>query len=160
MALLQNPPQEAPQEAPEEMTQDTSPVLEKALEWMQQKLYGDKLADKVVAVVKDSRDPVPLLVDMAYKMTAAADEATGGEVAEEDLVSLGALALGEVLEVAVAVGAEINPADMAAGLKQMVMRYLQENGVPPEQIQGLQQAMNQVSAEQFNKIAQEVPDGQ
>lgn len=153
----QAPPEELP---PEQIAEESDPTLDQAYEWIKQKLYGDKLADKIVEVSKGGGDPMGMLVDMAYKLTAAADEATGGEVPEEDLPSLGALALGEVLQLASEVGVELQPADMASGLKQMVMRYLQESGVAPEEIQGLQQAMNQVSAEQFNQIAQEVPDGQ
>lgn len=152
----QMPPEQTEDQMPDEQGEGEDapdPAYDAAYEWMLQKLYDKKLADKIVSVAKGEGDSIPMLTDMAYQLTAKADEATGGEVMEENLVSLGALALAEVFEVAVAAGAKFESADMASGLKQMVMRYLQESGIESGQLQQLQQAMNQVSPKQFNELA-------
>ena len=132
------------------------PAFVAAYEWMKEKLYGERAADSIVDIARSNANPMPFLVDMAYALTEQADAATDSQVMEENLVSLGTLALGEVLQVAVEAGAQLDPAAMANGLKEMVLRFLREVGADTSQ---LEQAMAQVSPEQINQLAQQAPGG-
>ena len=138
---------------------ENDPAYVAARQWILDKLYsGDMAADDTVSVAQSGPNPMPLLVDMAYTLAGKADEATDGQILEENLVSLGAIALGEVLQVAKEVGgAEIEPAAMANGLNQMVIRFLQESGVDTSQIEA---AMSQVDPQMINQLVQQAEQPQ
>ena len=125
-----------------------------AFNFVRKTLYEKGVADEVSTVMKSFPDPVPQLAEMAYGLTEQADTVTNGMVKEENLVSLGMYTLGEITEIADASGAELQSSDVASAFKSMLMRYLQENGADTGP---LQEAMNQISPDQFNQLADAVP---
>jgi hypothetical protein len=58
--------------------------------------------------------------------------------------------LEEVASIAEAAKIPVKPSDLAMALKQMILRFLGEQGVDTTQ---LQQAMDQVDPEEFNRMA-------
>ena len=61
--------------------------------------------------------------------------------------------MAEVAEIAEASGTVFQSADLASAFKSMMLRYLQEQGADTAQIQ---EAINQITPEQFDVINEEV----
>lgn len=116
-------------------------------------LYEDGMADKVNSIIKKHADPASQFAILAYELSAKADEATGGKVQDDNLISLGGFVLAEIGEIAEASGMEVKPTDMAAALKQMLTRYVEESGLDPSSVS---QAMNEISKDQFTAIHDKV----
>jgi hypothetical protein len=141
----------AMEEGDEPEADERDPAFQAALEMAMQALYGNKAAKGVAESLRAAPDPVAGLADTAYEMTSIVDERTDGQVPDELLVPLGMKVLEEVVEIGTAAGIEYQPADVAQAFKSMVLRFLGEQGVDTSQ---LQQAMDQVDPQEFNKLAQ------
>jgi hypothetical protein len=92
------------------------------------------------------------LANTAYEIVTIVDERTEGAIPDELLVLFAAKILEEVAEIGEAAGVPMQPSDVALALKQMILRFLGEQGVDTTQ---LQQAMDQVDPEEFNQAAME-----
>jgi hypothetical protein len=92
------------------------------------------------------------LANTAYEITSIVDERTQGQVPDELFALLATKILQEVADIGGAAGMDYKPADVATALKQMILRYLGEQGMDTTQ---LQQAMDQVDPEEFNRMAME-----
>lgn len=156
------PPQEAmPAEDPmaagmeeeeddEALADESDPAFQSAIKMAMQALYEAKAAKGVAESLKAAPDPVQGLADTAYEMTSIVDERTDGSVPDELIVPLGMAILGEVVEIGTAAGVQYQPADIAQAFKTMLLRFLGEQGMDTTQ---LQQAMDQVDPQEFNKMA-------
>lgn len=151
------PEQEAmPPEPMEEMEEgegpdpDTDPGYTTALRFAMQALYENNAADGVAQSLRTARDPVDGLANTAYDIVAIVDERTEGAVPDELFALLATKILGEVADIGQAAGVKYKPADIALALKTMILRYLGEQGMDTTQ---LQQAMDQVDPEEFNRMA-------
>lgn len=129
---------------------DNDPALNAAIEFVRRALYENGSSDSVHATMKASRQPVEDMAMLAYELTSIADEKTEGQVPDELLMTLAVTVLTEVAEIAEASGVQLQPADLASALKIMTLRFVGEMGHDTRQ---LQEAFNQVSAEQVNQIA-------
>lgn len=123
-----------------------------ALAFAMDVLYEKEAAKNVAKSLRGAQDPVETLANTAYEITAIVDERTEGRVPDEYFALLATKILEEVADIADAAGVQIRPADVALALKQMILRYLGEQGVDTTQ---LQQAMDQVNPEEFNAMAME-----
>lgn len=142
MAMLK-----APAKVQAEQGGDTSPAFKAAFDLAMQSLYGDGAAAKdVVQAMKSAGDPVDALADTAYRMVEIVDEKTGGTVPDEEMVALAANILGEVAEIAKAAGIQVNGKTIADATRNMLVRYVTEQGMDASQ---LQQAMGQVDTGQL-----------
>jgi hypothetical protein len=141
-------------EAPE--ANDTSgeannnPQYVTALKFAMQALYDKGAAEGVAEGLRTARDPVEGLANTAYEITSIVDERTQGQVPDELFALLATRILQEVADIGEAAGLDYKPADVALALKQMILRYLGEQGMDTTQ---LQQAMDQVDPEEFNRMA-------
>lgn len=131
---------------------EDNPAYQAAMQFAMEALYGNKAAKGVAAALKAAQDPVEGLANTAYEMVSIIDEKTNGEVPDELLVLLASNVLGEVAEIGDAAGIDYTPAMVADALKQMILRYLGEQGVDTTQ---LEQAMGQIDPNEFNKMAVE-----
>ena len=135
------------------------PALEKAIEYIGQRLYSEDLSLSIGEQVDKSErsDPASLAL-IAYKLAEAADANADGDVKEENLSILGMLSLNEVMTIAEKTGMQVTPADASAAFKQMVVMFAEDQGVPPEQVQALSASMAQVNDQQLADEAQALPD--
>ena len=150
-------PAEAEQMPTEEMDEgegpdpDTDPNYTTALKFAMQALYENGAAEGVAKSLRSARDPVEGLASTAYEITSIVDERTEGAVPDELFALLATKILGEVADIGEAAGVKYKPSDIALALKTMILRYLGEQGMDTTQ---LQQAMDQVDPEEFNRMAQ------
>lgn len=141
-------------EALEAEDQGTSPegvsVFEQALSLAYEALYKNDAAKDVANQLKSAQSLSEGMADVAYNITSVLDERTDGEVPDELLGPLAISVLGEVSEIAEAAGLDPQPEDVADAFKQILLRFLGEQGVDTTQ---LQQAMDQVDPSVFRDAA-------
>ena len=146
--------QAAPMPAPEQQAgpeKDASdPGYQAALEFAMTALYSEKAAKDIAISLRANQDPVDALSNTAYEIMSIIDERTEGTVPDELLALLATNILEEVASIAEAANIPVKPSDLALALKQMILRFLGEQGVDTTQ---LQQAMDQVDPEEFNLMA-------
>jgi hypothetical protein len=154
MGQEQMPAEQMPMGAMEEEGEgpnpDTDPGYQAALEFAMKALYSDKAAKDIAKALRTSKDPVEALSTISYEIMSIIDERTQGAVPDELLALLATNILEEVASIAEAAKIPVKPSDLALALKQMILRFLGEQGVDTTQ---LQQAMDQVDPEEFNRMA-------
>lgn len=157
-AAAMNKPQPTQAPAPEEgMDPENNEGFVKATQFAMEALYANKAANDIAKALRTAPDKVEAMANTAYEIVSITDEKTDGAVPDELLAAFATFVLGEVAEVAEAAGLEVKPSEVALALKQMILRFLGEQGVDTTQ---LQQAMDQVDPEEFNRMAEgeeEVP---
>lgn len=131
---------------------DTDPGYQQAMAFAMEAMYAQGAAKDMAKSLKGGGDPVESLANTAYEVVSIVDERTDGAIPDELLVLFASRILEEVAEIAEAAGMEIRPSDVALALKQMILRFLGEQGVDTTQ---LQQAMDQVDPEEFNQASME-----
>jgi hypothetical protein len=129
---------------------DTDPNYQAALEFAMTALYSNKAAKDIAKTLRTSKDPAEALGTISYEIMSIVDERTDGAVPDELLALLATNILEEVASIAEAAKIPVKPSDLAMALKQMILRFLGEQGVDTTQ---LQQAMDQVDPEEFNRMA-------
>lgn len=157
-AAAMNKPQPTQAPAPEEgMDPESNEGFAKATQFAMEALYANKAANDIAKALRTAPDKVEAMANTAYEIVSITDEKTDGVVPDELLAAFATFVLEEVAEIAEAAGIEVKPSDVALALKQMILRFLGEQGVDTTQ---LQQAMDQVDPEEFNRMAEgeeEVP---
>ncbi len=131
---------------------DSDPNYVNALKFAMQALYENGAAENVAVSLKGSKDPVEALANTAYEITSIVDERTEGAVPDELFALLATRILQEVADIAQAAGVKLRAADVALALKDMILRYLGEQGMDTTQ---LQQAMDQVDPSEFDRMAEQ-----
>ena len=163
LASSMNKPQAAPQGQPAmqgqpapEDGQQAAPgggdALQRAMDVVQKALYGAEAARDVAKAMKSASDPAEGLAMTAYEMVAIADEATNGEIPDEDLIGFASEVLGEVADIANAAGVPVGGAQIAKAVQLMLVRFVTEQGIDPSQ---LQQAMAAVPPEQVGAMLEQ-----
>lgn len=156
--------EELPPEGEEidESDPENDPNFVKAFNFVRKNLYEKGAADKLFTKISKAPEAKGELASFAYHLTQKADQVTGGNILDENLASLGILTLAEIMEIAEASGASIESADMAGAMKQMMIMYMEEQGMPVEQIKQVQASMNEMKPEHFeevnNKVMEMAPD--
>jgi hypothetical protein len=135
---------------------ENNPAFKQAMQYAMEALYDRGAAKDIAQQLKAAPSPVDGASNIAYEVVSVVDERTDGQVPDELLMMLSMNILGEVVEIADAAGLDMKPVDIADAFKQMLLRYLGEQGMDTTQ---LQQAMDQVDPSLFEKAAQgeEVP---
>jgi hypothetical protein len=142
-------PRQAPQNSAPAVDEN-NPVFIQAMKYAMQVLYGQKAANDVAEQLRSAKDKASAVSDIAYNITQTVDERTGGKV-PRDLIGLLAMAiLKEVIDIGQAAKMNITPLDAASAFKNMLLRYLGENGVDTSQ---LQQGMDKIDPAIFSKGA-------
>lgn len=131
---------------------ESDPTYQEALAVAMEALYGAEAAVDISKQLKAMGNVVDGMATVAYDVTAAIDERTDGMVPDELLVPLAMQVLEEVVEIADATGLNPQPEDVALAFKQMILRFLQEQGVDTSQ---LDQAMSEVDPAVFRMAAEE-----
>ncbi len=131
---------------------EQDPNFQAALELAMKALYADGAAKDVATQLKAAGSKVDGMADVAYEITSVVDERTQGSIPDELLVAFAMRVLEEVVEIGEAAGLDPQPEEVAQAFQQMILRYLNENGVDTSQ---LQQAMSQVDPNLFRQAAQQ-----
>jgi len=135
--------------APEpEGVDENNPAFVQALKFAMSVLYEKDAADDVAKQLSSGQDKVDALSNIAYDLTTTVDEKTQGQVPRELIALLGMAILKEVVDIAEALKLGITPKDAADAFKQMLLRYLGENGVDTSQ---LQQSMDKIDPKVFEQ---------
>ena len=143
---------EAPEHGDESEELDANnPAFNEAMKMAMQALYGSKAAKDVSAQIKAAQDPVQAIADISYEMVSLVDERTNGEVPDDLIMLLAISILKEVGDIAEASGIELSGAQIGDAFKQMLLRYLGENGMDTTQ---LQQSMDQIDPKVFEEAQQ------
>lgn len=146
-------PQAMPEEQGEQMEDpNANPAYVEALRFAMQALYENGAAEGVAKSLRLASDPVEGMANTAYEIVSIVEDRTDGAVPDELLVLLATRILEEVADIAEAAGIEVRGSTVAMALKQMILRYLGEQGMDTTQ---LAQAMDQVDPSEFDRIAEE-----
>jgi hypothetical protein len=127
---------------------ENNPAFVQALKFAMSVLYEQDAADDVAKQLNASQDKVEALANIAYDITSTVDEKTQGQVPRELIALLAMAILKEVIDIAEALKIGITPKDAADAFKQMLLRYLGENGVDTSQ---LQQSMDKIDPKVFEQ---------
>jgi hypothetical protein len=147
---------QAPQGQQQSADDFGDPALVEAIDFMGERLYEDGLADEIAQTLEQSPTSMPkILAQIAYKLAQSADTETEGEIAEENLSILGMVALNEIMTLADAAGMPLEPADASAAMKEMVILFAQDNGIPADEIS---QALAGINNQEMAMAAQATPD--
>lgn len=144
-------------EAPEandqsgEANADSNPAFKQAVAFAMQVLYEQQAAKDVSTSLKSAPSVAQGMADVAYNISSIVDEKTNGAVPDELLMLLGMKILEEIADIAEASGLHPSNQDVADAFKQMLLRFLQENGMDTSQ---LQQAMDQIDPSVYDQQAQ------
>lgn len=130
---------------------ENDPAFKTAIAYAMQVLYEQQAAKDVSQSLKSAPSVAEGMSNVAYEITTIVDEKTEGSVPDELLMLLGMKVLEEVADIAEASGLQPSTQDVAGAFKDMVLRFLGENGVDTAQ---LQQAMDQVDPSAFEQGAQ------
>jgi hypothetical protein len=135
---------------------ENNPAFRAALELAMKALYENQAASEVAEGLRSAPNPVEGMANAAYEITSVVDERTDGQVPDELIMLLGISVLNEVADIADAAGLQVRPADVAEAFKQMLLRFLAEQGLDTTQ---LQQALDQVDPALIEQQAQgmEIP---
>lgn len=130
---------------------ENNPAFQTALQYAMQALYENEAARDVAESLKaQPDDPALALADTAYEMVSIVDERTNGEVPDELIVLLAIRILQEVAEIGEAAGVDVSPTNLADAFKEMLLRFLGEQGFDTAE---LEQAMNEVDPSVFEEAA-------
>jgi hypothetical protein len=135
----------------DEPLNEDDPAFQTALQLAMQALYENGAAREVAQSLQSAPDPVMGLADTAYEMVSVVDERTEGQVPDELLILLAVTILQEVAEIGEAAGVDTSPATVAEAFKQMLLRFLGEQGMDTTQ---LEQAMAEVDPAMFEQVAE------
>ena len=134
----------------EEMPDESHPAFQTAMQLAMQALYENDAARDVAQGLRTASDPVTGLADTAYEIVSVVDERTEGQVPDELLVLLAVNILQEVAEIGEAAGVDTSPTVLAEAFKQMLLRFLGEQGLDTTE---LEQAMAEVDPSVFEEAA-------
>jgi len=133
---------------------EENPAFQQALTFAYEALYKNQAAKGVAQQLKSAPSVADGMGDIAFEITSVVDERTDGAVPDELIGVLGMRILEEVGEIAEAAGLDPQPEDVASAFKNMILRFLGEQGVDTTQ---LQQAMDEVDPADFRKALDEQP---
>jgi hypothetical protein len=144
----QMPPEEMPME--DEGDDENNPQFQAAFQLARQALYEGGAADNIHQQLVKSQNPREDIANITYEIMSIVDERTEGSVPDEFLLLLLSSILSEVIDIAESSGVELQPADIGASLKAMIIRWGSEQGYDMTELTA---AMDQVGDDQINQLA-------
>lgn len=127
-------------------------AYEEAVELVQTKLYDENLADGIGEAIMTADDKVQAVADQALTLASLVDEATGGSVPDDMVLTLGLEILGEVAEIAEQVGAQLGGREIAAAARMFIAEAVKGMGGDAADIE---QAMAAVGDDQVGAVLEE-----
>ena len=136
--------------AGDQSVDENNPAFLRALKFAMRVLYEQKAAGDVAQQLRVATDKTEALGNIAYEIVSMVDERTEGTVPRELLGLLAMAILKEVIDIGQAAKMDITPQNAAGAFKNMLLRYLGENGVDTSQ---LQQGMDKIDPAVFSQVA-------
>jgi hypothetical protein len=127
---------------------ERNPEFIAAMKFALKVLYQSGAADDIAKQLRAAKDKQEGLANVAYEITSVVDERTDGKVPRELIGLLAMAILNEIVDIAQAAKMDIQPQDAAGAFKDMLLRYLGENGVDTAQ---LQQGMDKIDPSVFTQ---------
>lgn len=140
-------PRQAPQQSGPSVDENNPDFL-RAMKYAMRVLYEQNAAGDVAKQLRSAQDKSQAVGDIAYTIVQTVDERTDGKVPRELIGLLAMAILKEVIDIGQAAKLDITPQDAAAAFKNMLLRYLGENGVDTSQ---LQQGMDKIDPAVFSQ---------
>ena len=140
--------QMADQGGGEAQADENNPQFIQAMKFALQVMYKEGAAKDIAEQLRTSPNKQEGLATSAYEITSVVDERTGGKVPRELVALLAMAILKEVMDIGQAAKMDIRPEEAAGAFKDMLLRYLGENGVDTTQ---LQQGMDQIDPAVFTQ---------
>jgi hypothetical protein len=134
--------------AGDQSVDENNPAFLRALKFAMRVLYEQKAAGDVAQQLRVATDKTEALGNIAYEIVSTVDERTEGTVPRELLGLLAMAILKEVIDIGQAAKMDITPQNAAGAFKNMLLRYLGENGVDTSQ---LQQGMDKIDPAVFSQ---------
>jgi hypothetical protein len=163
----------SPEEDPTAQAQDPSlegegedendPDFKMALQFAMSALYENGAAKNIAEAIRKAQDVPAAIANTAYEIVVITDERTDGAVDDELLMLFVTHVVNEVVDIARAAGVQVSGSDIGQAIKQMILRYLGENGVDTRELQA---AMDKFDTNSLNSIeadgeaAAEAPAGE
>jgi hypothetical protein len=142
------PEQMPPDETAGGEVDERNPEFINAMKFALKVLYQQGAAEDIAKQLRASRDKQEGLANVAYEITSVVDERTDGKVPRELIGLLAMAILNEIMDIAQAAKMGLTPQDAAGAFKDMLLRYLGENGVNTSQ---LQQGMDKIDPSVFSQ---------
>lgn len=133
-----------------EEVDERNPEFIAAMKFALKVLYQSGAAEDIAKQLRAAKNKQEGLANVAYEITSVVDERTDGKVPRELIGLLAMAILNEIVDIAQAAKMDIQPQDAAGAFKDMLLRYLGENGVDTSQ---LQQGMDQIDPAVFTQAA-------
>lgn len=127
---------------------ERNPAFIAAMKFALKVLYQNEAAGDIAKQLRAAKDKQEALANISYEITSVVDERTDGKVPRELIGLLAMAILKEVIDIGQAAKMEVRPEQAAGAFKDMLLRYLGENGVDTSQ---LQQGMDQIDPSIFSK---------
>ena len=127
---------------------ERNPEFINAMKFALKVLYQSGAAQDIAKQLRASRNKQEGLANVAYEITSVVDERTEGRVPRELIGLLAMAILNEIMDIAQAAKMDLTPQDAAGAFKDMLLRYLGENGVNTSQ---LQQGMDKIDPSVFSQ---------
>ena len=140
--------QMADQGVGEAQADENNPQFTQAMKFALQVMYKEGAAKDIAEQLRAAPNKQEGLATIAYEITSVVDERTGGKVPRELVALLAMAILKEVMDIGQAAKMDIRPEEAAGAFKDMLLRYLGENGVDTTQ---LQQGMDQIDPAVFTQ---------
>lgn len=142
--IIQN---QRPKEDDSDIDED-NPAFVGAMKLAFKVLYQQGAAQDIAKQLRASKSKQEALAHISYEIVSVVDERTRGEVPRESIGLLAMAILNEVVDIAEAAQMKLSNQDVAGAFKDMLLRYLGENGVDTSQ---LQQGMAKIDPAVFSQ---------
>jgi hypothetical protein len=111
-----------------EISQDSDPAYQAAIDMAHEVMYKNGAAEDIATSLQTAPDLTEVLANTAYDIVSALDDNTEGAIPDELMASLALEILTEVADIGEAAGVAVNSAAVGEAVKQMMLRYVTENG--------------------------------
>lgn len=128
---------------------ENDPGFRQALQFAMSALYQNGAAKNIAEQLRKSQDIPSALASVAYEIVSITDERTNGSVSDDLLMLFVTYVVEEIVDIARASGVNVSASDIGQAIKQMILRYLGEQGVDTKD---LQSAMDEFDTNSLNTM--------
>ncbi len=118
-----------------------------------------EIAKNLLTAIESTDDIPSVLANMAYDFTQMLDEKSRSQLTEDIAPVVAADVLGQMAEIAEAGGQPMRSKDLAKATQIMLQRYLEENGMSPEEASGMLQGDPEEMGRALDQDAREEEQG-
>lgn len=136
-------------EAEDSAGDENNPAFKQALQFAMAALYQNGASKNIAEQIRRSQDIPSALASVAYEIVTVTDERTQGSLPDELLMLFVTYVVEEVVDIARAAGVKVSASDIGQAIKQMILRYLGEQGIDTRELQA---AMDKFDTNSLNTM--------